>query len=551
MIQQLFFALLIIAMGSFLIVHGRRRRTWSVVLLLVASFFMYNLWTALEIEQSGFYAYSWLPKEFLNVHFYLSSSLRVEKVIFSLLGVLLGLIYLNIIYKEENHSLNINTLLLLVFSALIVLISARDFIQLMFGSCAFAVLSFYMVNDVASRGKFIFYNIFSEMAIFTALAIIYGETGIIELENLPTYVDTGQHKALVSCLIIGAIFAKAAVFPFQNQLLAFQDISFNRVIVLSLFSAPLSSLFILSKLYPLINMISYEQIIWTVILSVSFLWAIIGTLMADNIKAKTQYFNMAFWTFLLLFVNEDASRLYSGVLNLLLPLFLLNVCFLMICVSASNEVYVSQMGAFAKKIKFTLFLSILASLSFCLSLSSFEGVGVNEYICLSLFLLATIFNGIYFGKDMADEKVSALLHNAGFLYCFPLFIMILLEIYLNFTLNSFVYVGWGISLILMLVWPGFLSKKFADNELIQEGDWIYELYHLIILSPLRLLGRILWIAVDFVVIERSIIGSISKISSFLIVKLHKLQEATWLNYFLMTLVGTAILIIALGRYVHE
>lgn len=41
------------------------------------------------------------------------------------------------------------------------------------------------------------------------------------------------------------------------------------------------------------------------------------------------------------------------------------------------------------------------------------------------------------------------------------------------------------------------------------------LYHYLLLTPLRLLGRILWIAVDFVVIERTIIGSISQTTRFL------------------------------------
>ena len=83
-----------------------------------------------------------------------------------------------------------------------------------------------------------------------------------------------------------------------------------------------------------------------------------------------------------------------------------------------------------------------------------------------------------------------------------------------------------------------------------DGDIVYVLYRIFLLSPLRLLGRVLWIAVDFVVIERSIIGSISQTSSLLVSAFHRMQEAAWLNYLLLVFVGLLLILINWGYYGH-
>ncbi len=550
MIQQLFFALLIIALGSFLVVQGRRRRIWSVILLLAALFFMYNLWEALSSGQIGFFVYSWLPDEVLNAHFYLSSSLEVEQTLFALLGILIGLVYLNIVYQNEQHSLNINTLLLLNFSALIILVSARDFIQFMAGSCAFSILSFYMVNDMAAKSKFVFYNFWAEMAVFTALALVYGETGSIVFDDLEKSASALRHPELAAGLLAAAVCVKAGMFPFQNQMLDFQHVPFNRAIDLSLLSTPLAALFMWAKLSPLLSEVAYIETIMKTIVSVSAFWAVVGCMLADNIKAKTLYFNMLFWSFALSVVGRDVSLLYSGIVYLLPFLTILNVLMLMITVSASNEIYVSQMGGFCRNVKFTFFLSMLAVLGFVFSIGEWKGMCPKIYLGLALLALACCFNGVFLGKENADERVSALLGNSGILYWFPLLLVIAGSLYLNWAQSWEVYAVWGCFLVAMAFFPQKICRRWADSELLQDGDIVYVLYRIFLLSPLRLLGRVLWIAVDFVVIERSIIGSISQTSSLLVSAFHRMQEAAWLNYLLLVFVGLLLILINWGYYGH-
>lgn len=66
--------------------------------------------------------------------------------------------------------------------------------------------------------------------------------------------------------------------------------------------------------------------------------------------------------------------------------------------------------------------------------------------------------------------------------------------------------------------------------------------------PLKWLGRILWLAFDFVVIERNIIGSISSLEGMAVSLLHKMQENVVWSSLLGILAGLAALACYMGIY---
>ena len=155
-------------------------------------------------------------------------------------------------------------------------------------------------------------------------------------------------------------------------------------------------------------------------------------------------------------------------------------------------------------------------------------------------------------KVNADEKVTALLRNAGWLYAIPILVGSAVSFYALNTWQDSLF--WGMLVGFVCFWlllPQKLVNLFAENESLQENDWQSTLYRLIIVSPLRLLGRILWLAVDFVVIERSIIGTLSGSMEFLENGFNKLQTQSGKNYLILTLVGIALLLLNIGIYVHE
>ena len=82
-------------------------------------------------------------------------------------------------------------------------------------------------------------------------------------------------------------------------------------------------------------------------------------------------------------------------------------------------------------------------------------------------------------------------------------------------------------------------------------DILSILYEIILIYPLRFIGRILWLVFDVVLIEHNIIGSVSGSTSNIILSLHKLQESKLSNYLLSILLGLVFIAIYLGYYLYE
>ena len=124
------------------------------------------------------------------------------------------------------------------------------------------------------------------------------------------------------------------------------------------------------------------------------------------------------------------------------------------------------------------------------------------------------------------------------------------QLYSSTNLQVLGYGAITLLFIFLIIPCRFIVTNWLPQEY-QDTDWASSTYQLLIVSPLRLLGRILWLAVDFVVIERSIIGTLSAFTNMLVAFLQKLQQPTWLSGFLLFALGVAILLFNIGSYVHE
>ena len=105
--------------------------------------------------------------------------------------------------------------------------------------------------------------------------------------------------------------------------------------------------------------------------------------------------------------------------------------------------------------------------------------------------------------------------------------------------------------IIFFIIPQRFCNLLHSQEWFQEKDWISLLYHTLLVSPLRLLGRLLWILVDFILIERGVIGKISEYGSEGVLFLSKLQDTSVYNWLWLWLLGIILLLINIGRFAYE
>lgn len=552
MILQLFLGILI-AVAAFLLVNRKRRRIWPLLMLGILVFLGIFFFEHYRLLSDKSMTYQWLSYQELQAKFIITSDILLGKSLSILLPLTLVMLYLNLIDKREEYQLNTGNIMLLCLASFIMLFSSQDFIQLMAGSCCFSILGFYLINENSAKNKFIFYNFVAEMAIFTALAVVFSRTGNVKLSSLQDFVHNGWHKDLVSLLLLVGILMKSGMFLFQNQLLDLQKLSFNRMLYGSLFVAPLSGLVLYVKLYPLFLISQYTMPVMYGILFCTTGLSLIGMLFQDNIKAKILYFNMLFFAFALFELGENPDNFITQIIPTLPSVFLVGWGLMLASISASDEVYISQMGGFGKSLRWNLVLTLMTVIIFIGSVLELgDSWPLRLYMGISLFALAAILHAVYLGQENADDKVMALLHNVKGLYSLPILVGFGISLYILEIWSQPLF--WGYVLGFVVLWillPQKLVNMFAENESLQETDWQGAMYRLSIVSPLKLLGRILWLAVDFVVIERSIIGTLSGGMEMLENALNKLQTQTGKNYLILTMVGISLLLLNIGVYAYE
>ncbi len=552
MVLQLFLGILI-AVAVFLSVNRKRRKIWPLLMLGILVFLEFVFIEHYRLFSDRSVAYQWLSYQELQAKFIITSNILLGQSLSILLPLTIVMHYLNLIDKREEYPLNVGNIMLLCLASFILMLSSQDFIQLMVGSCCFSILGFYLINEATAKNKFIFYNFVAEMAIFTAMATVYAKTGSVNLNSLKEFVQDGWHKDLVSLLLLVSVLMKSGIFLFQNQLIDLQKLSFNRMLYGSLLVAPLSGFILYTKLYPLVLISQYTTPILYGILCCSAALSGVGMFFQDNIKAKIIYFNMLFFSFALYELHQNPDNLGAMIIPLLPSILLIGWSLMLASISTSDEVYVSQMGGLGRFLPWNLSLSLLAASAFTGNLLALgNGWPMWLYMGISLFSMAAILHAIYLGTANADEKVMALLHNVNAFYSLPILVGAGISFYMQTIWSHPLFWSCVLSFVLLcFLLPQKLVNMFSENEILQETDWLAATYRLLIISPLRLLGRILWLAVDFVVIERSIIGTLSGGVEMLENGLNKLQSQTQKNYFILMVVGMFLLVLNIWMYAHE
>ncbi len=552
MVLQLFVCLLTIAAASLLITQGRRRRIWSVLIFAGLSIMAYLFMNTLSGVQGGSFIYQWLPYDTLKADISISSSLRMRQMFMPLICLLAGLVYLNTIFASERHSLHFNILMLLNFVSLILLASSHDFLQLLFAGSMLSVISFYMPDLILPKKKIFIFNFLAEMAVFMALAIVYSRTKSVSLVSLSEYAADGRHKDLTAFLLLFAIGIKCGLFLLNGQYYNLKDIAFNRIIGIMALSVPLSGLFLADKLRPLLEASDLAEAGLPVWCTLSVIIGLISSLINNNLKSKVISLSLAIYGLALFLVWKDARLLQTLALDVLILNTFVLAAFLFVSQAASEESDVSRLGGFIRYTKGNFALTCLIMMLVASGLSSWSDNSlVFKFVVAYLTVLAANFRIIYWGRTRADEKVLAFARSAGVLYSVPLAgicIWLLWQQQIWRNMAAYEFFGWSAAVFLLC--PVLWIVNLGNREILK-ADILSTVYERLVIRPLKFCGRILWLVFDVVVIERSVIATLSAAASMVVSAMQKAQEARIKNYILSILGGLSIMLLYWGFYVYE
>ena len=446
----------------------------------------------------------------------------------------------NTFLPSEEKRQRLGCLTCLKLAALTLLICSENAIQLLVSACIIDILGFYIINDSRVRRKYIFYNLLADMGLFMLFALLWGYIHTIKLSDFSLYTGKGEHKDLVCILLLLCLFIKSGLFMFQTPLQKWKRLGMNRIMMLSYLSTPIAGIIILDKTVVLLPLSGYSLPLLYIFGTASVLWGMAGVLLMNELRRNAVYFNMMFYG-AVYFLFAQGFRLENPLFSLLLICgFLLNGCWLLVQMGASNENHISSMGGFISGLKLTLCITLLVLIAYgqtLLKLYPEYPVGVALVGTALMIAGSSLLSRIYLGKSCADERVLALLHNPGFVFGGTLATLAVGVIWIN---KEFSPVLWGIMALFLLLFGTdafrFVRKAYTV-EAIQKTDMFSGFYRIFVVGPVKVLGRVLWLTVDFLIIERTVINSLHRLLMILINIFRRLHTDSYWSYLLFFLLG--------------
>ena len=245
--------LIILGMSGFLKYKVRWDKVFAWFMFLVCLFLFYKytsfslsginsgvsfLWNETKI---GKITIDFFPKQISNL-------LIIPLFFITVLSVL----YNNIFRYEERRCV-FNSLIIMNFVSLSLMICAENYVQLITTIFISDILGYMILKDVDSSRKYVIYNFIADMFLFMILAMVSGRIHSLSIGELITYDEIGRHKDFVGLVTALAIFIKIGAFSFQSYLLDKTKARFQRMSTINIMFAPLSGILLLLKLHNILN----------------------------------------------------------------------------------------------------------------------------------------------------------------------------------------------------------------------------------------------------------------------------------------------------------
>jgi MFS family permease len=225
---------------------------------------------------------------------------------------------------------------------------------------------------------------------------------------------------------------------------------------------------------------------------------------------------------------------------------------------AGRKALLSQMIALKAKNKtlicFSLFIITLAVFSLINDLEMLYNNRNRYYIWSYAILFLLSFCGnlhlICFAKKSKKYEIRKIL-NTGSL---SLFIFVLLSM----CAGLFVQFNWKspvfslMSTVFMILTLSGLSSplsRFSQNKKLQQLDWLEKIYRFMFVSLLQNIGRILWLIIDWKLVEKFVTETILKIWQTSLRIFRIIQNSLFWRFFFIAVI--ILVILALTPYIKE
>ena len=520
------FIFLLVAVGflSLLLPAKRMKTFWSLAVICIMG---YSIFSILSPYPGNAISFVWQAIPNLPVSIELNPW---QSGVYGILGVLILhtiAIYYNTISQQEQNPNIISGLLLFNCVFMITAFCSINYIQLLAAVGMADVVVYGMINDLNAKRYYIYGNFIADFVLLNILAIILGQQGKVDITHLEEYTKSWHHRDFIAIMLLAAIFIKSGLAFFHVTYQKIASLSFNRLNFILFASTPLIGLISLLLLNNILTISRYSESLIKIFSCLSIVWGFSGYISSDSLKRKASYNAMLLWGL----VYAGYVWLPNFPLNkffvLLTSAYLFNVSLNIISKDSGDETYISKIAGNICHSKMLFLIYFAAICLYCINWLIFSKD--NTVLSLSGLLLIMLITSqtiseIYLNQGSQQSSISS-----GRLFFISLPVLSFLVAFIlhndHLTITYAYFIGIIITwLLLFLIFPLQCFGKAHNISFIQAGDVTTAIYSGMILHPIQAIGRSLRIAIDFLLVERTIISSIKNSILFFIFTFKSLHN---------------------------
>ncbi len=476
------------------------------------------------------------------------SSVNNYRLIFPFFVITILALVNNLFFRYEQNKKSFSAILVLNLLSLIMLITGNNLLQIITFVFVTDILSQLLIKDIYASRRYSIYNLIADMGLFLVMAMLKGKLETLEVTNMVHYYETGRHRDFIMFVIIISLFIKFGFFLFQSYLLDLKNTKFHRLILIPYLSTPMVALILFMKFYPLLVVSPSFDMCLNIAVVLTMVWGAIGTIVINNLKEKTVYLNMLIIALLVKSV-QNADFIWGAHFSLMLIFgFCINLClyYAHYSVNRENNLHLIDSNKYVNRslLNFDVFAYVLVSLAF---LSQIAKINNNDQYWIYLFTVLFVVASSHLYSQLFvitrhQTKMPVLSYSP--------FVVLLLCITIasfeigkckTFWISSLVFCA--IYLILIKLYPlRFIYQNSYLNTKLQKIDFSAHVYDIIIVRPVKIMGRLLTVLFDFIFIEKTLTAMLSSINAFTIRVFRKSVRHWKTYYFFNFILAVAVLI---------
>ena len=292
---------------------------------------------------------------------------------------------------------------------------------------------------------------------------------------------------------------------------------FHRLVLIPYLSTPMVALILFIKMRMFLAESHTFYLVFNILLGMTILWGAAGAAVIRGLKEKSVYFSMMIVALLVKLSEENGFVWNLSFSWLLICGFLFNICIYYLHYYANRENNLALLFRRQRKISLALYavcvVAIFLMMAFSVCLAGFYSADTALWIYgFALLFLPTAANMFLQTIKNVEQNTDVLSAQTVDRRPLPMLLLIVSLSAAAVCLND---ASWypaiaagGLFVVLMWIRPQRWLIKDSLCEKMQNADFFSGGYNIIIARPIKFIGRVLTLLVDFVFFERTLVSTV-------------------------------------------